>query len=405
MTNKIQRLKDWNTWQELLNEAKQLRYQLHSAPELGFEEHQTATLIRASLDAVGIPWKAYAGTGTVATLNKDLIGSNIGYNQAAPHIALRGDIDALPINEQTKKDWRSNHPGKMHACGHDGHTAALIATALWLKRHESRLPGPVSFLFQPAEEGLHGAKAMIEDGALNSFDMIYGWHNWPAIPYGKAICPDGCVMAGNGTFRLTVHGKGGHSSQPQHCKNPTLVAAAIALELEKIIGRDLVGPSPKVLAVTYIDAPSGDTIIPETAHLGGSIRVANNEDRDLLFGYIKQHANRIAQQYDVEVEVITSPKYGATINHSANAAAMRQALQAALGDEWQDTEIATPIMASEDFSYYLQQIPGAFALVGANDGAHEHSVSCHSPHYDFNDDLIEVVVTTFCHMVGAPRPA
>lgn len=395
MTDLMTDLKKWKTWQDLLTAMQALRHHLHANPELGFEEHETAKLIRSILDQAKISWRAYAGTGTLATLNATANGQ---------HIALRGDIDALPICERTSKDWRSTKDGKMHACGHDGHTATLMTTALWMKRHEHNLNGPVSFVFQPAEEGLHGAQKMIEDGALEKIDVIYGWHNWPAIAFGKAICPDGCVMAGNGTFHIAIQGKGGHSSQPQYCKNPVLAAADIALDLQKIIDRDLKSKSPTVLSVTSIDAPSGETIIPETAKLGGSIRVANDKDRDTLFGLIEKSAQNIAKNHDVKVDVTCTPRYGATTNHAPQAEIMRQSLHKVLGDHWLDRDNETPIMASEDFSYYLQAIPGAFALIGANDGKYEHSVSCHSPHYDFNDALIEPVVKIFCDLTGTPLP-
>lgn len=395
MTYSIDKIEQWKTWPELLVAIHDLRHHLHEHPELGYEEHETTKLIRSILDAAGIAWRTCTDTGTVATINQGAAGE---------HIALRGDIDALPIVEQTSKTWRSKVQGKMHACGHDGHTATLMAAALWMKRYKNDLQGPVSFVFQPAEEGLHGAQKMIENGAMDGIDAIYGWHNWPAIKVGKAICPDGCVMAGNGSFGITVHGKGGHSSQPQFCKNPVLVASDIALDLQKVVERDLKSKSKVVLSVTYIDAPSGETIIPETAKLGGSIRVEDDSDRDELFRLIEQAAKKIALLYDVHVDVSCHARYGATTNHDKNADKMRTALRNVLGDEWHDDEIPVPIMASEDFSYYLNEVPGAFALIGANDGSLEHSVSCHSPHYDFNDSLIETVVEVFCKLTGAPSP-
>ncbi|MEQ9316240.1 MAG: amidohydrolase, partial [Henriciella sp.] len=174
-------------WEQLIVEATGFRHELHQHPELTWQENDTAARIRARLDALGIEWRACAGTGTVAKLAKDAPGR---------HVGLRADIDALPINEASGRDYSSTHDGCMHACGHDGHSAALMSTAAWLKANEAALPGPVTLLFQPAEEGGHGAKMMIEDGALDGIEAIFGWHNWPAIPFGKAVCPDGAVMAG-----------------------------------------------------------------------------------------------------------------------------------------------------------------------------------------------------------------
>ena len=177
-------------WNNHVAEAIELRHAIHRRPELAYDEFQTAELIRNRLNELGIPWDACAGTGTLGRLAQDKSGR---------HIALRGDIDALPINEITGKPYASEVAGCMHACGHDGHTATLLGTAAWLKAHEAELPGPVTLLFQPAEEGGHGAKRMIEDGALNGIEAIFGWHRWPAIPFGKAVCPDGPGWV------LTVH--------------------------------------------------------------------------------------------------------------------------------------------------------------------------------------------------------
>src|SRR5690554_4207883 len=190
-----------HSWQAIMQEAVQFRHQLHRQPELTWQEQNTSRMIREQLDKLGIAWRSCAEYGTLATLAADASG---------PHIALRGDIDALPIEELTDLPYRSESPGCMHACGHDGHTAALWATAAWLKAHEDRLPGPVTLLFQPAEEGGHGARKMIEEGAVDGMDRIHGWHNWPAIFWGQAVCPDGPVMSGNGTFQMTLTGRGGH---------------------------------------------------------------------------------------------------------------------------------------------------------------------------------------------------
>jgi amidohydrolase len=185
-------------WSDITGAAVRVRRALHRRPELTWNEVETAAAIRHELSRAGIQWRACADTGTVATL---------AGNAPGRHIALRGDMDALPIAETSGAEWTSEVHGCMHACGHDGHTATLLAAAWWLKQHESTLPGPVTLLFQPAEEGGHGAKKMIEDGAFDGVDAIFGWHNWPAIPFGKAVCPDGPVMAANGTFSITVTAK------------------------------------------------------------------------------------------------------------------------------------------------------------------------------------------------------
>lgn len=347
-----------------------------------------------ALDALGIEWRACAGTGTVATLAKSAPGR---------HIGLRADIDALPILETGKHDHVSTRDGCMHACGHDGHSAALMSTAAWLKAHENSLPGPVTLLFQPAEEGGHGARKMIEDGALDGLDMIFGWHNWPAIPFGKAVCPDGAVMAGNGTFRITLQGAGGHASQPENTRDPVLAAAAVTMALQQIISRRITPQNAAVVSVTSIDAPSGETVIPDSAKLAGSIRIANAADRARIDAMIREIAEAQAAAYGVKAEVELFPRYDATINHAAEAGLMRDALAADLGETWHHDDIPVPIMASEDFSYYLKEIPGAFALIGADDGNGHHE-PCHSPRYDFNDRLLPVVTRIYARLAGAPLP-
>lgn len=381
-----------STWAQNVQEATALRHRLHRSPELSWQEHGTAQIIRSQLKALDIPWRACANTGTVATLAPNATGQ---------HIALRGDIDALPITEQTVVDWISQTPGVMHACGHDGHTATLMAVARWLKTNESALAGPVSLLFQPAEEGGHGARVMIEDGALDGVDWIFGWHNWPAIPFGQAVCPDGPVMAANGIFEIELTGRGGHASQPELCRDPIVAAAALTLNLQQIVSRRLPPQSAAVVSVTSIDAPSGITVIPQTARLAGSIRVGDTALRAEIGGMIGEIAQATAQSYGVEANVTVTPRYQATVNHAAPAAHYRGTLEQVLGPHWCDHRLPTPIMASEDFSYYLAHIPGAFALVGADDGQGHHA-PCHSPQYDFNDRLIDPVGRILASLVGVP---
>ncbi|PXA03391.1 amidohydrolase [Coraliomargarita sinensis] len=383
-----------NTWDSVLNAARTLRHRLHTHPELGWNEHKTSAVIRAELDSLGISWRSVAGTGTLATLAPDAGGT---------HIALRGDIDGLPIREKTGLDYASDVEGCMHACGHDGHTAALWATGAWLKQFESELAGPVTLLFQPAEEGGHGAAALIREGALDGIDCIYGWHNWPAISFGKIVCPDGLIMCGNGTFEITVTGRGGHASQPELCADPVLAASAIHVNLQQVVSRRLPPQKPAVLSVTSIEAKSAPTIIPDRAVLGGSIRVPDAATRALLNGAIDEVATKTAQAYGVQCEVVHRPRYEATINHAEPANRIREAWSADHGADAFDYEFPLPAMASEDFSDYLREIPGAFALIGADDGP-DHRQNLHNTHYDFNDRLIEPVVQLYSRLAGVTPP-
>lgn len=383
-------------WQNTIRQAIDFRRELHSEPELSWHETRTAQKIRTALSDLNIEWTPCAGTGTLARLNTGA-GS-----LSTPHIALRGDIDALPIHEQTGKTWASRQMGCMHACGHDGHTAVLLATARYLKSIEHALPGPVTLIFQPAEEGGHGALRMIENGALEGIDEIYGWHNWPAIPYGKLVCPDGIVMCGNGTFEITVTGQGGHASQPELCRDPVLAGSAMVQALQQVVARRLAPQQAAVLSVTSFNAPSGLTVIPQQAVLGGSIRVPDHATRDAINALIVEVVEHTARAHGVSAEVTIQPRYNATVNHAKQARRVRETWCTQNGDDSLDTQIPLPIMASEDFSYYLQEIPGAFALIGAGTPG-QQAYPCHSPFYDFNDDLIEPVTRLYAQLVGAPQ--
>jgi amidohydrolase len=388
-------------WPRIVDAAVSLRRELHRRPEIAWDEADTARAVREQLDLIGIPWRSCAGTGTVATLAPGAPGR---------HVALRADIDAMPLTEATGVEWSSLNDGAMHACGHDGHTATLLATAGWLRRHEASLPGPVSLLFQPAEEGGHGARYMIEDGALDggpdhggAVEVIFGWHNWPAVPFGRAVCPDGAVMSANGTFAIEVVGEGGHASQPEATRDPVLAAAAITVALQQIVARRLPPQEAAVVAVTSIMAPSATTVTPDRAELTGSIRVADTVQRDVVFELITEVATQTARAHGVEAVTTPFPRYGATVNHAAPAAEFRDRLHAQFGAAWHSTDTRVPVMASEDFSYYLAQVPGAFALVGADDGRGHHE-PCHSARYDFNDALIENMMAVYARLAGAPVP-
>lgn len=380
-------------WQELIGSATELRHDLHRVPETAWSEHETAARIRAELDALGLRWRTCAETGTVLTLAPSASGR---------HVALRGDIDAMPIQEASDVAWASQRPGAMHACGHDGHTATLLATAAWLARHETELPGPVTLLFQPAEEGGHGARRMIEDGALDGVEVIFGWHNWPALGRGRVACPPGPVMSANATFEVALRGAGGHASQPEATRDPVLATAAVTLALQQVVARRLPPQTAAVVAVTWLDAPSNDTVTPDTARLGGSIRVPGTAERDRVFALIEEVAAGTAHAYGVEARTTTTTRYGATVNAPGPAEELRAVLAEELSDELADggtasaePDVPLPVMASEDFSYYLAEVPGAFALVGSGS---EHP--CHSARYDFDDTLIAPVVRAYARLAG-----
>ena len=380
-------------WLDTCAYAKSFRHELHQFPELTWQETNTANRIREELDTLNIRWHACAKVGTVATLN---------LNGKGKHIALRADIDALPINEVVDIAWRSKTQGVMHACGHDGHSAVLMGTARWLKANEHQLTGPVTLIFQPAEEGGHGAKAMVEDGALDDVDMIFGWHNWPAFSFGKMLCTNSTIMSGNGTFLIELQGKGGHASQPDQCHDPVLAAAAITLNLQQVVSRKLSPQSSAVLSVTSIDATSTATVIPEQSRLSGSIRFSNPDDQPIIEKEIITIANATAEAYGVDCHVEVKPRYAPTINTPIAAEQARNAWAFTNDESAFVDEKSAPLMASEDFHYYLNEIPGAYAVIGAGD--QKNNSPCHSAHYDFNDQLIEPVMRWYCQLAGVPSP-
>lgn len=377
-------------WRELIARGVDVRRALHRRPEPAWQEHDTAACIRARLDELGVAWRACADTGTVAELAPDAAGRCV---------ALRGDIDALTIDEAGDVDWASEVDGCMHACGHDGHTATLLTTAAWLKAHEDALPGRVVLLFQPAEEGGHGALHMIEHGALDGVDAVYGWHNWPGLPEGCAVCPDGPVMAANGTFHIRVRGEGGHGSRPEACRDVVLAGAAMVTALQQIVARRLPPQRAAVLSVTGFEARGTLTTLPGEAELSGSIRIGDDALRDRVNALIAEIVQGIADAHGVRADVETAPRYGATVNTPAEAGHVRDLLVHALDMDVAPAGFDVPVMASEDFSYYLGTVPGAFALLGSGDGP-----SLHHARYDFNDALLPVAARLQVLLAGGPDP-
>lgn len=379
-------------WPQQVETAIAMRRYLHRMPELPWNEHQTAAYIRETLTYLDIPWRVCAETGTVATL-----GSG-----SSKHIALRADIDALPIKEETGVEWKSEHDGCMHACGHDGHTATLMLVASVLKRQETNMPGRVSLLFQPAEEGGHGAKYMIEDGALDGVDEIYGWHNWPALEHGTGFCPDGPIFSANASFSIHIKGQGGHASQPEACRDPLLAGSAVVMALQQIVSRRGAPQDPMVVSVTSFDGASNPTVIRDHVTIEGSIRAADTNVCHQIGKWIQEIAEPVAAAYGTTATFTYKPRYAATCNHPEAAANVRQAIEQSLGEQ-SASPIPLPLMASEDFSYYLQKVPGAFFVLG-NRSNEKYANACHTASYQFNDDLIPQAANIMLQLTGiSPR--
>ncbi|BHH85353.1 peptidase M20 [Desulforhopalus sp. 52FAK] len=381
-------------WKEIIEEGLVNRRELHKIPELCWEENKTLAFLIQALDAYKIVWKPCSKTGLTA---------HLAQNATGPHIALRADMDGLLMDEANEFVYKSTENHRMHGCGHDGHMAVMLATACWLKKHEGQLPGPVTLIFQPAEEGGYGAREMIAGGALEGVDKIFGWHNWPAIAYGKAVCKEGVVMCGNASFTIEVEGRGGHASQPDICQDPVLGAAAITLALQQIVSRRLPPQDAAVVSVTSFDGKSGETVIPNRATLNGTVRMASIKGLARIGEIMQEVASSVAQGYGVEARVNFKQRYPAVINTREEAALLSKSLVQVFGEDFECHETAVPLMASEDFSYYLEKVPGAFALVGAGDGG-RHSIPCHNTTYDFNDNLIDPLVRAMSLVAGAPLP-
>lgn len=374
---------------DIVARAVELRRDLHRHPEPTWQERRTAAVVRAELDRLGIPWRACAEHGTVARL---------AAGRAGRHVAFRADLDALPIREESGAPYASVVPGCMHACGHDGHTACLLAAAAWLKRQEAHLPGPVTLLFQPAEEGGHGARRMVEEGALEGVDAVFAFHNWSGLPAGAWGCPDGPVMAANGEWTAVIEGRGGHAGSPHDCVDPVLAGAHFTVLAQQLVSRATPPQQAAVVSVTMFHAGSADNAIPERAELSGTIRAATSERREALAAGLARILEAACAASGARGRLDYHPTYPATINHPAEAARARAALAAVLGAE-REVRDGWPLMAAEDFAYMLAARPGAYILLGTG-----HPEPCHSPRFDFDDRLIPVALRLWAALAGLPDP-
>jgi len=379
----------FTTWQD---EFTAIRRDLHQFPELGYTEYRTADKIAYYLEQWQIPLhRGLGGTGVVGILKGDAgPGAAIG---------LRADIDALPMPEQNTFDHKSQHEGIMHACGHDGHTTMLLAAARYLSQHRN-FNGTIYFIFQPAEEGLGGAKKMIDDGLFRLFpmDAVFGLHNWPNMPAGQFGLRTGAIMASSSTFSLTIQGKGAHGAMPNLGADPVIAAVSIAQGLQTIISRNLDPLEQAVLSITQIHAGSADNVIPDQAELRGTVRTFSNEALDLIEKRIGELSSQTAQALGCSVQYEFDRRYPPTINHLEPTQFCAQLLQ-----DWRGSENVIypvqPSMGAEDFSFMLEQVPGCYLFLGNGDGDHRaqgHGLgpcTLHNGSYDFNDQLIPIGAT------------
>jgi amidohydrolase len=362
-------------------QIREIRHDLHRHPELGFEEHRTQKLVQSWLERYGYAPRACAKTGLVADLRPDLLGQG-------RTIALRADLDCLPMHETTDLPWRSVHAGRAHKCGHDGHTAILMGVAAWLAEHRAALRGNVRLLFQPAEEGVRGggARVMVDEGALDQVDEIYALHNWPDFPLGEVrVCP-GAIMAQTHSLEIEVEGVGGHGSQPQLCRDPIVAASHLVCALQTAVSRGLGWRGGAVLSICKFQAGTADNVIPDRARLAGTLRTFAPDVTERVLERMREVVEGTASTFGVQTNLEIDAGYPVFMNDDACAAAVRRVAERVVGGERVSDE-GLPIAGGEDFAYFTRAIPGAYFLMGSGDpvGA---THGCHHPHFDFDDRLI-----------------
>jgi amidohydrolase len=365
------------------------RRDIHAHPELGFQEARTADLVADKLEALGLAVTRGVGrTGVVATLRSGKSTRSLG---------LRADMDALPIAEGNTFEHRSRHAGVMHACGHDGHTTMLLGAAHHLARTR-RFDGIVHFIFQPAEEGLGGAKAMVDDGLFERFacDAIFGMHNRPSLPVGQFAVRAGPMMAGGAFFDIHVTGKGAHGARPETGVDAALAAAQIAVALQTIVARNVAPLDTAVLSVTQIHAGDAYNVIPQTARLGGTVRAFSRDVMALIEAAMRRVVQGTAQALGAQAEVDFRALFAPTINNPDEAEYAAKICTELVGAD--NVERDPPlVMASEDFSCMLERVPGCYINIG-NGGA-DGSCEVHNPAYDFNDDALPLGAAFFARLV------
>ena len=353
-----------------------IRRDLHAHPELGYEEVRTSGIVETTLRELGYAPARPIPTGVIADAGAQPGGS----------VALRADMDCLPLAEANGFAHASKTPGRMHACGHDGHPTILLGAAMALAAVRGRLPGRVRFLFQPAEEGGGGAAKMIAGGALDGVDRVFGLHNWPSLALDHLATKAGPLMAASAKFEVTVRGQGGHASQPALTRDPVLAACQCVSALQALISRETDFSTPAVLSVCQINGGSATNIIPDTVTFAGTVRSWNDEQSDALGRRIGEVASAVAGAHGCTASTEWNRYYPVTRNHAAETALVQDVGAELFGAD-RVTDAGLPMMGAEDFSFYLQERPGCFFFLGGGAPGRTNAV-CHSTVYDFNDDLI-----------------
>ncbi|MCU0950546.1 MAG: M20 family metallopeptidase [Burkholderiaceae bacterium] len=378
-------------------EIRAIRRDLHAHPELRYEEHRTSDVVAARLAAWGIEvHRGLGGTGLVGVIRNGSSGRSIG---------LRADMDALPIQEANQFPHASTHTGKMHACGHDGHTAILLGAARHLAQARP-FDGTVNLIFQPAEEGGAGAQRMIDDGLFERFpcDAVFGMHNWPNLAVGQFGFAPGPMMASGNAFQIVVNGKGAHAAMPHLGVDPVFVAIQIAQGLQGIVTRSKKPIDAAVLSITILKAGDATNVVPDSALLAGTVRTFDDRVTDHVESRMRSIAQLTAQAHGAEAMVDFDRYYPPTVNHAAETTFAADVAADIVG-EHNVVRAVEPTMGSEDFSFMLRTRPGAYLWIGNGEGSHRaagHGLGpcmLHNPSYDFNDELIPLGATYWVRLV------
>jgi hippurate hydrolase len=352
-----------------------LRRDIHREPELGFDTEKTATKVLAALD--GLPLDLETGVaqnGIVATLEGEGSG---------PTVALRADMDALPIQEETGLPFASEIEGKMHACGHDGHTSMLVGAVHVLSGMGDRLGGTIKFVFQPAEEGGGGGKVMVDEGVADDVSSIFALHLWPGLPFGKVATKAGPIMAAADAFEMEVRGSGGHGAMPHLAADAVVMAAQIVTALQTVVSREVDPVEPAVLTVGEIGAGTAFNIIPEKARIGGTVRTLDPDLRKMMPERIEELARGVAKGMRGDVDLDYTFSYPVTVNDEDAAARALSVADDLFGGD-SVLELPNPSMGGEDFAYFLEKVPGAFIWLGVG----EDASGLHTPRFAFDEDIL-----------------
>ena len=384
-----------NRFADFHDEITEWRRDIHAHPELLFDVHRTAGIVEQKLREFGVDEvvPGIAQTGVVGVIR----GRDTGSGKV---IGLRADMDALPIQEIRDLPHKSTVDGKMHACGHDGHTAMLLGAAKYLSETRN-FDGTAIVIFQPAEEGGGGGQVMVQEGMMERFGIqeVYGMHNSPGLPVGQFATRPGPLMAAADFFELTIEAKGGHAARPHACVDPIIVASHLVQAFQTIVSRNADPVDSAVISVTTIEAGDTNNVIAQTAHMSGTVRTLTPEMRDLVEQRMGELCEHIGPAFGAKINFFFDRQYPITTNHGEQTAFAASVARQIAGDD-KVIDDAPPVMGGEDFSFMLEARPGCFVFVGQGDTA-----GLHHPEYDFNDEIIPIGCSYWARLVETAMPA